>query len=60
VKDWEIIADKTAKPVGVEVASQRLIPAGEQSELPTHIATTESVLLRARMKGSPHFSNSNQ
>ena len=28
MKDWEIIADNSARPVGVEVASHRLIPAG--------------------------------
>jgi hypothetical protein len=40
----------SAKPDGVGAASQRLIPTGERSELPTHIATTESVSLCMRMK----------
>jgi hypothetical protein len=37
-------------PVGIEAASQRLIPTGEQSGLLTRIATTESVSLCTRMK----------
>ena len=40
--------------------SQRLIPAGEQSGLLTRIATTESVLLCARMKSGLRFWNSNR
>jgi hypothetical protein len=40
----------SAKPVGVGAVSQRLIPMGERSGLPTHIAEMESVSLRVRMK----------
>jgi hypothetical protein len=34
----------------LEAVSQRLIPKGEQSELQTRIAATESVTLYVRMK----------
>jgi len=50
VKYGEIIADVSAKPVGVGAVSQRLIPTGERSGLLTRIAATESVLLCVRMK----------
>jgi hypothetical protein len=45
VKYWEIIADNLSKVVGVEAASQRLIPKGERSGLLTRIATTETASL---------------
>jgi hypothetical protein len=35
----------STKPVGVGAASQRLIPTGQRSGLPTHTATMESVSL---------------
>jgi hypothetical protein len=44
------LSGNSAKPVEVGAASQRLILAEEKSLLLTHIATTESVLLRVRMK----------
>jgi len=56
-EDFEGVADVRSKrrqsdqaaPEAVWV-SQRFIPTGEQSGLLTHIATTETVLLCARMK----------
>jgi hypothetical protein len=38
----------SAKPVGVEAASQRLIPTGKRSGLLTHVAATESGSSAAR------------
>ena len=43
----------SAKPVGVGAVFQRLIPTGERSGLLTHIATTESVSLCARLPQNP-------
>jgi hypothetical protein len=48
---WEIIADQSAKPVGVGAASQRWIPKGERFGLLMRIAVTEIVSSRALMKG---------
>jgi hypothetical protein len=50
----------SAKPVGVGAASQRLILAGEQSGLLTHIAATESRFVCELMKSSRRFWNSNR
>jgi hypothetical protein len=47
---WESSLTISAKPVGVGVVSQRLIPTGEQSGLLTGIAATESVSLGVLMK----------
>jgi hypothetical protein len=47
---WEIIADISAKPVGVGDAYQPWMPTSEQSGLLTRIAATESVSLCVRMK----------
>jgi hypothetical protein len=49
VKYWEIIADNLKK-AGCSWGSQPWILRGEQSGLLTHIAMTESVSLRTRMK----------
>jgi hypothetical protein len=46
----------SAKPVGVGAASQLWILAGERSLSLTHIATTESISLFARMKSGTVFS----
>jgi hypothetical protein len=50
VKCWEIIADNLSKADGVGAASQRLIPAGEQSGLLMRIAITERGLSFAPTK----------
>jgi hypothetical protein len=50
VKYWEIIADNLSKLLVVGAASQRLIPTGERSGLPTFTAMTESGTLRMPMK----------
>jgi len=44
-REWSTIPKLkiiSAKPVGVEAASQRLIPTGKRSGLLTHSAATES------------------
>jgi hypothetical protein len=45
MKHWEIHRRQSQQPVGAGVASQRLIPTGEQFGLQTRITTTESVSL---------------
>jgi hypothetical protein len=50
VKYWEIIADNLSKLLVVGAASQRLIPTGERSGLPTFTAMMESGTLRMPMK----------
>ena len=50
VKYWEIIADISAKPDGVEAALQLKIAKRDRSGLLTHIATTESVSLCTPLK----------
>jgi hypothetical protein len=47
----------SAKPVGVGAGSQPLILAGKRSGLLTHIAATESLSPRERMKTSQPLSN---
>jgi hypothetical protein len=51
----EIIADNLSKAGWSWAASQRLIPAGEQSGLQTRIAMTESVSLCERKKSWLRF-----
>jgi hypothetical protein len=50
VKECEIIADNLAKPDGVEAASQRWIPRGEQPGLWTRMATGKRFIVRADEK----------
>jgi hypothetical protein len=50
MKYWEIIADRLSK-AGWSLGWVSAVDSqGERSGLQTHIATTESVLLRVRMK----------
>src|SRR5439155_8385552 len=55
-----MLREISAKPVGVGAVSQRLVPTGERSGSPTHIATMESVSLCVRIGGVGYQGSWNQ